>query len=306
MDLQVESHLFNLTPKQQLHLQRFYTTPDADVIFMLHGAIENGKIFYSNSGKGLAPFLAKQGYDVFVADLRGKGKSKPLIDKHATYGQTEAITEEIPAFIEAIKIISGNYPSFWIAHSWGGVLLNSALARYPKLMQPIKAMVHFSVKRCVRVHNWRRFIMVDIIWKYLAKWIAALFGYLPAKQLKIGSDNESKKYHLQTLAWVRPKAWRDPQDQFDYAAAVKQHPLPPALYLTGCRDFALGHANDVTDFMQESNHQHSEFLLLSQANSNLHDYDHISILTHPDAERDQFQRVLDWLVSYKTKVANGS
>jgi len=29
-------------------------------IVMIHGAIENGKIFYSESGKGLAPFLCKK------------------------------------------------------------------------------------------------------------------------------------------------------------------------------------------------------------------------------------------------------
>ncbi len=58
---------------------------------MLHGAVENGKIFYSDSGRGLAPFLARRGFDVYVGDLRGRGESRPHISRSSRYGQTEAI-----------------------------------------------------------------------------------------------------------------------------------------------------------------------------------------------------------------------
>ena len=44
-------------------------------ILMVHGAIENGRIFYTESGKGLACFLARHGYQVYVADLRLDEKS---------------------------------------------------------------------------------------------------------------------------------------------------------------------------------------------------------------------------------------
>lgn len=43
----------------------------------------------------------------YVADLRGRGESKPVIDKHARYGQTEAILEDIPAFIDKIEQLEG-------------------------------------------------------------------------------------------------------------------------------------------------------------------------------------------------------
>ncbi|PTB97869.1 hypothetical protein C9994_00645 [Marivirga lumbricoides] len=86
-----------------LHLRRFFT-PDAKAsIFLLHGSIEDGRIFYSKSGKGLAPFLAQNGYDVFVADLRGKGKSTPNISPESDFGQKEAIMEDMPAFMDYIN-----------------------------------------------------------------------------------------------------------------------------------------------------------------------------------------------------------
>jgi hypothetical protein len=36
-------------------------------------------------------------------------------------------------------------------------------------------------------------------------------------------------------------------------------------------------------------------LVLSKGNGNLHNYDHINILTHPDAPKDHFPIVLNWL-----------
>jgi len=76
-----ESLYIAINNTEKLHLKRFFNDKMGQPVVMLHGSIENGKIFYSSSGKGLAPFLADQGYDVFVPDFRGKGKSTPPIVK---------------------------------------------------------------------------------------------------------------------------------------------------------------------------------------------------------------------------------
>ena len=99
-----ESVFIKLGDHQTLHLRRIANQqPSGPVVLLIHGAVENGKIFYTHSNKGLAPFLAEQGYCCYVADLRGRGESKPAICKQARYGQTEAIVEDIPAFIEKIE-----------------------------------------------------------------------------------------------------------------------------------------------------------------------------------------------------------
>ena len=100
--LKYESLFIPINKTDTLHLQRIYKNPDGDPVFMLHGSIENGKIFYSNSGKGFAPYLANNNYDVFVADLRGRGKSSPSINTHSNFGLIEAINEDMPAFINKI------------------------------------------------------------------------------------------------------------------------------------------------------------------------------------------------------------
>ena len=59
----------------QLHLRQLI--PDkadcAYPVLMLHGAIENSRIFYNEKGRGLGCFLADRGFDVTCADFAGRG-----------------------------------------------------------------------------------------------------------------------------------------------------------------------------------------------------------------------------------------
>jgi len=276
---------------------RHITTHFNDI---LHGAVENGRIFYSSStngieNKGLAPFLANNGFDVYVLDLRGRGESRPAINRDSTFGQTEAINEDITAAMQYIIKMRGNVPQHWIAHSWGGVLLSSHLARFPDHIPMIKSMVYFASRRKVAVINWKRFLIIDLLWKLVAPIITAIKGYLPARELGFGSDNETKKSHAQSVGWVKGCPWIDPETGFDYGTALKQLILPPILYLAARADYCLGEASDIKAFIAESGEQNSEFVLLSKENGHSHDYGHLSILTHPDAVKEQYLITRDWL-----------
>ena len=56
-EIQEEFYDIRVNKTDTLFLKRIYQNKDGPVLFFLHGSIENGRIFYSNSGKGLAPFL---------------------------------------------------------------------------------------------------------------------------------------------------------------------------------------------------------------------------------------------------------
>jgi hypothetical protein len=66
-------------------------------------------------------------------------------------------------------------------------------------------------------------------------------------------------------------------------------------------DHALGHPHDVRRFMESAGTKNSRFTVLSRNNGNLHDYDHIDMLTHPDAVQDHFPQVLEWLRRHATE-----
>ena len=298
--MKVSSHYIPVTGKDTLHLKRLWSEPAGTPVFMLHGAIENGRVFYSGSGKGLAPYLAQSGFDVYVADMRGHGESSPPIRRTSRYGQTEAILEDIPAFISFILQLRGVVPPYWVAHSWGGVLLSSFLARYPEYCASVSSIVYFGTKRKVRVRNFHRHLKVDLIWNLLCPLITSFLGYLPARQLGIGSDNETAKYLRQCRKWVNSDQWVDSDDGFDYGAAIRKINLPPIWYIAARNDYALGNPADVRDFMNECGMQESRYTVLALENGNRHNYDHITMLTHPDAVNDHFPEIEDWFREHET------
>ena len=283
----------------QLHLRHISHSENvpnqkqASPILMLHGTIENGKIFYTESGKGLACYLAEQGFDVYVADFRGKGKSTPSLCEEPEHGQFEAITRDIPLFLDFITQRSGQKVHV-ICHSWGGVLFSSALARYPNRVEQIASNICFGTKRSIYQKGLHKFLKVDLLWNRIAPYLARKKGYVDAVGLKFGADNETLKFLQQSIQWVKPQKWHDPEDAYDYQYAATQMKWPDTWHLTGIKDSLLGHADDVKAFIAESN-TGAEFTLLSKQAGNAFDYDHIDILTHPLAINDHFPLIANWL-----------
>ena len=288
-----ESIFIPLGKTDLLHLKRFCGNEHGPVIFMLHGSVENGRIFYSKNGKGLAPFLAKQGYDVFVADLRGKGQSSPSINRNSLYGLTECIREEIPALLQEIKKIRGSAPQHWIAHSWGGILMLCYYARHAGEVN-VSSMIFLGTKRRITIGSVRKFWVIDIFYNYIFRILIFLKGYVDTKWLGIGSENETQKSRKQTYDWITQEDWKD-EDGFDYAATLRKLKLPPVLFIAGGNDKVLGHQRDIQHLIKEVDAQEAEFYLAAKSRGNRHDYDHITMLTHSDAPDDHFQYIIRWL-----------
>ena len=280
-----------------LHMERIYCDPGGVPVLMLHGAIGNARVFYSEKGRGLGPYLARHGYDVYAADLRGRGGSVPHLDRSSGYGQTESITQEITAFTNAISDMRPDQRQHWIAHSWGGVLMTSHLARFPGTAGRVRSLVYFGSKRRVDAVNLTRILQIDLYWGMVARLITSVRGYLPGRigVFGLGSDDETRKSHLHCALWARGMDWVDPDDGFDYGSAVMRVSLPPALYFAAAKDRCLGHPEDVLRFMKESGQGDAPFVLLGKDHGNLHDYRHVSMITHPDAVDDHFPSVLRWL-----------
>lgn len=277
-------HLRKLTP---LHISQ---AP----VLMLHGAIENGRIFYSHQGKGLGCFLADQGFTVYCADFAGRGLSRPKAGPDFNHSQHQLICQDIPALIEHLYQ-RHQQKIHLVCHSWGGVVLAASLARFPQLAERIQKNVFFGSKRRISVKSPAKTLQIDWVWNKLSPWLCKRYGYLPAKRLRFGADNEPAQFLLDTVHWIQSEEFVDPTDLFDYATAATQLKWPDSWFFAAVNDKILGHPQDVRLFMAESNLADARFSLLGRTNGDAVDYDHISMLTHPQAVQGHFSALAQWL-----------
>lgn len=279
----------------QLHIKALVPHHvSATPVLMLHGAIENGRIFYSGSGKGLGCFLADAGFSVYSADFAGRGLSKPHVSAGFDQSQHQLICQDIPALIADVYQRHQQKVSI-ICHSWGGVVALAALARQPALLEKVRAIVCFGSKRQISIRSWRKRLQVDWVWNTFCPWLAGKRGYLPARQWKLGADDEPVQFLHDTIHWINHAHFVDPTDGFDYSAAAMQLQWPPALFFAAVNDRVLGHATDVKLLMRETGLVAARFRLLGKAQGDALDYDHISMLTAAQARTGHFRELSDWL-----------
>lgn len=287
MDLRLIEHEIEVASDEVIVVTQICTSKSERPVVFIHGAVENGRIFYTDSGKGLAPFLARQGFNCYVVDLRGRGKSYPSIDGSATVSQTDIIKYDLPKISAWLRFRHPKQKQSWISHSWGGVLINSFLLRHDSYCRQVESIVHFGAKRQVKAKTWERYWKISLVWNRLCFLITAIYGYLPGKKFGLGSDSESRLTHTQSVAWVKSKTWTD-IDGFDYARKASIHALPRTLYVMAKGDRALGHPDDCQRFAAESGiHQH-HFVCLEKKSQSHEQYGHVDMLTHPKAERDVY------------------
>ncbi|WP_350431470.1 alpha/beta fold hydrolase [Shewanella sp. H8] len=276
------------------HIRPTTLTPLGIPILMLHGAMSNGRVFYSDTGRGLGCFLAKAGFDVYVMDTAGRGLSKPVIDRHFSLGQGEVIREQLPL---VQHFITKRHPLVnkvhWCAHSWGGVLMASSLARYTHLQSSVASLLTFGSKRTIKVKSFKKWLMVDFFWNRFAPLYIAKQGYFDASRLRVGMDNESRASLLQTIDWVKGD-WIDHDDHFHYAQAATKALWPPAWFIAGENDHVLGNPSDVRDMIDECGFTQIKYTLLAKEKGNLMDYNHAGMLTERQAEQDHFVQIKQW------------
>jgi predicted alpha/beta hydrolase len=161
----------------------------APAVLLVHGAISNGNIFYSNkSGLGLGPYLARHGFNVFCVDLRGKGLSLPkLSEERVAHGLTEIICDTIPLVSEFVCEQSQQEKQSWISHSYGGVLLTSSMVRFPEVARRVSCQVHFGAKRTIYETQSLEYLkQVFFGWNIFCPLLAKFYGYVPAVKYKFG------------------------------------------------------------------------------------------------------------------------
>lgn len=105
---------------QRLALWRVRPTgASRGAVLLLHGLSANRFAFHW-PGRSLAEYLGAEGFDCYVAELRGAGESAREL---TTWSFHDYLEHDVPALLDAVRKTSGQERVHFVGHSMGGILM---------------------------------------------------------------------------------------------------------------------------------------------------------------------------------------
>lgn len=102
-------------------------------VVLCHGIASQGKYWYFNEKSSWAVELAENGFDVFIPDLRGVGKSAKDGMNFSFY----EYQKDVIAIIRKVKDATGAQKVHWIGHSMGGMVIYLVATEEPEFIKDI-------------------------------------------------------------------------------------------------------------------------------------------------------------------------
>ncbi len=107
------------------YTSRTGTLPGQAPVFLCHGLGANRYNLDAPGRLSLARYLARRGFDCWVVELRGAGRSsRPRFYNKLHYNWTfdDYVNHDIPAALNVVRKATGQRDVHWIGHSMGGMV----------------------------------------------------------------------------------------------------------------------------------------------------------------------------------------
>lgn len=228
-----ESLLVAVNDREQLHLRHFSGGTRHTTVVLLHGLCSDGSLYFRDPDS-LATRLVRDGFDVWVPDLRGHGRSFPVLAPGDEHGFHAAVVEDLATIMGELREKAPDKPLYLVGHGTGGLLWLSFLARWPI----VRGMVRGLVLAGSGTHrepgaSWAW----QLRYGWWADWLAMRQKILPGDALKLGQGAESVRFYREIRQMLATAAWVDPVDGLDHAAQLRElHDWPPTLILAAEAD----------------------------------------------------------------------
>ncbi len=254
-------------------------------VVLVHGSFSNRRFWYSPKGIGLGPYLARCGFDVWIAEMRGHGLS-PRNESYRDNSVAQYVRYDLPAIADFIFEQTGQ-AAHWFGHSLGGVILAAALGGEHLQASRVHSAAFFG-SQVSRVYWPLKVPPVE----WMGRLLLRAFPYLSGRRLKRGPEDEPIGVALETLRWLRLFGRFGTTDK-DWWAGLAQVHVPL---------LAVGAAADRQDppwacrkLLQQCSAAPSQFLLLGKDNGFSSDFGHIEMLVSKDAQREVWPLLEYWL-----------
>lgn len=254
-------------------------------VILVHGSFSNRRFWYSPKGIGLGPFLARAGYDVWIAEMRGHGLSARN-EAYRDNRVADYARYDLPAIAAFVREQSGQVPH-WIGHSLGGTTLAAALGG--QYLGPESAASVALLGSQVSRAYWP--LKIPPL-QWAGRLVLKPFEHLSGPRLKRGPEDEPMGLVLENMRWhglfgkfgERDNHWWEGLKSVEVpvlsVAATGDHQDP----VWACRML----------FDQIGSGQ-KQFLCLGRQHGFSEDFGHVEMVVSKTAQREVWPRIADWL-----------
>ena len=338
-DVQPRFHAVRTRDGWRLALYRYRPARGAHAtpVLLCHGMSSNRWDMDGPGRLSLARYLRREGYDAWVVELRGAGRSmRPTWWNGKSYGWSfeDYVQHDAPAALRIVLRETGASQVHWVGHSMGGMIA------YALLMSPIHAKIASAVTLGSPTMSQVGHPLLDFGLPYrgllryvpnrlplgLAARLGAPFapllagllersiselGFRPGnadpallRTLMLTAIDDLPASLLREFArWYETRAMHDRYQMFDFTEHLERV-ATPLLVIAGSHD-ELTPVRDLEAVYRRTASRDKAFRVIGRAHGFAHDYSHADLILGQHAPDDVYPVVRDWLDAHRRRSATG-
>lgn len=296
-------------------------------VILVHGLGSNRfDLDFPDPRLSLAKFLHRQGYDTWVIELRGAGKShqggvvrRNLARWRARWDFDDYIFRDLPALAALIRKKTGRKKFHWIGHSLGGTIVYAALETLGSETIASGVTLGAAMSASAKPGFIRWLLKFDPLYKTIpflpvktlaragscfAEWLVPMEdnqyyarGNIDPKTIRAGLrnavENISTTLFLQLHDWYKNNHFQSHERKFSFRNNLKKIKAP-VLVCAGSVD-RLTPYPDVHSGYREIGSRRKKFVVFGRDHGCRTEYAHLDLLWGKNAPREVFPVIADWL-----------